>query len=205
VTTKRFQILNQETAYQGFFRLDQYTVTHTLFKGGWSEPITRELFRRGNCVAVLLYDPDLDQVVLIEQFRVGAILQPEKAWMVEIVAGAIEPGETAEQVAYREAQEESGCRILDLIEIQRFFTTPGGCSEYITLFCGRVDARTVGGVHGLADEGEDIRVCAVESHEAFALLERGEIESAIPIIALQWLYIHKDKLRTRWLESALAD
>ena len=201
MSVKQFQVLQQETVYQGFFRLEQYTLKHTLFKGGWSAPITRELFRRGNCVAVLLYDPDRDEVVLIEQFRVGAVYQPQRAWLIEIVAGAIEEGETAEEVAYREAQEEAGCEIRELIEIQQFFTTPGGCSERITLFCGRVDSQDVGGVHGLVEEDEDIHVTAVKFGDVFQMLEDGRIESGIPIIAIQWLYIHRNKLRARWCKN----
>lgn len=199
---KQFEILNSRTVYAGFFRLEQYTLKHTLFNGGWSSPLTRELFRRGNCVAVLLYDPNRDEVVVIEQFRVGAILQPQRAWLLEIVAGAIEEGETAEEVAYREAREEAGCEILDLIEIQSFYTTPGGSSEWLTLFCGRVDSSKVGGIHGLNEEDEDIRVNAVKFEVAFQMLEDGKFESGIPIIAIQWLYIHRGKLRENWLNRA---
>jgi ADP-ribose pyrophosphatase len=201
VSQKQFEVLDKQTVYQGFFRLEQYTLKHTLFNGGWSQPITRELFRRGNCVAVLLYDPDRDEVVLIEQFRVGAVYQPQRAWLIEIVAGAIEDGETAEDVAYREAIEEAGCEIKELLEIQQFYTTPGGCSERITLFCGRVDSTAVGGVHGLVEEDEDIRVSAVKFADVFQMLEDGLIESGIPIIAIQWLYIHRDTLKTRWQEQ----
>lgn len=203
MSAKQFEVLQQETVYEGFFRLEQYTIKHTLFKGGWSQPITRELFRRGNCVAVLLYDPDRDEVVLIEQFRVGAVHQPQRAWLIEIVAGAIETGETPEEVAVREAEEEAGCKILDLLEIQQFYTTPGGCSERITLFCGRVDSSSVGGVHGLVEEDEDIHVTAVKFAEVFQMLEDGKIESGIPIIAIQWLYIHRDELRKRWHKAVL--
>lgn len=198
----QFEILARETVYQGFFRLENYTLKHTLFNGGWSKPITRELFRRGNCVAVLLYDPVRDEVVLIEQFRVGAVLQPQRAWLLEIVAGAIEDGETAVEVAYREAVEEAGCEIQQLIEIQQFYTTPGGCSERITLFCGRVDSTSVGGIHGLDEEDEDIRVSAVKFERVFQMLEEGLIESGIPIIAIQWLYIHRDRLRAQWCSTA---
>ncbi len=202
MSNKQFEVLRQKTVYRGFFRLEQYTLKHTLYKGGWSQPLTRELFRRNNCVAVLLYDPDRDEVVLIEQFRMGAVLQPHNAWLLEIVAGAIEDGETADQVAYREALEEAGCQIIDLVEIMQFYTTPGGSSERITLFCGRVDSNGIGGVHGLDEEDEDIHVTAVKSEQVFQMLEEGKIESGIPIIAIQWLYIHRDRLRKQWLAHA---
>ena len=202
MSDKRFEILARDTEYQGFFKLERYTLRHTLFKGGWSEPLKRELFRRGECVAVLLYDPERDEVVLIEQFRVGAVFNPQQAWLLEIVAGAVEDGETAEEVAFREAHEEAGCEIGELIEIMRFYTTPGGSSERITLFCGRVDSSKIGGVHGLQDEGEDILVTAVKAEQVFQLLENNRIESAIPIVAIQWLYIHHQRLRKQWLARA---
>ena len=195
---KQFDILDKEIVYQGFFRVEKYCLKHTLFGGGWSAEITRELFMRGSCVAVLLYDPDADKVVLIEQFRAGAILNPEKAWLVEIVAGAIEVGETAEDVAYRESVEEAGCEISQLIVINEFYTTPGGSSEWITLFCGKVNSTEVGGIHGLSHEDEDIWVRAVDFDEAYRMLENGDIASAIPIIAIQWLALNRQKLKQQW-------
>lgn len=196
--SKEFKVINREVAYKGFFRLEKYQLQHTLFQGGWSEVITRELFMRGNCVAVLLYDPKRDEVVLIEQFRAGAILNPDRAWLLEIVAGAIEEGETAEEVAYRESVEEAGCEIKDLSLISKFYTTPGGASERISLFLGIVDTETVGGVHGLDHEDEDILVTTEKFDEVFQMVEDGRIESGIPIIAIQWLYINRDKLRKKW-------
>ena len=192
---KEFEILEQETVYNGFFRLENYRLRHTLFKGGWSPVIGRELFRRGTCVAVLLYDPDADKVVLIEQFRIGAIADPERAWQIEIVAGAVEEGETPEEVAHREAKEEAGCDILELKLINCFYTTPGGSSEKISLFYGRVDSSRTGGVHGLEHEDEDILVYAVDFEEAYRMLEHGRIESGVPIVALQWLALQRRNLR----------
>lgn len=197
--SKEFEILDKEILYNGFFRMEKYRLKHTLYAGGWSAEISRELFVRGSAVAVLLYDPHTDQVVLIEQFRAGAIIQPDRAWLVEIVAGGIEEGETAIEVAYRESMEEAGCDIQELIVINEFYTTPGGCSERITLFCGKIDSSQVGGIHGLDHEDEDILVRAVNFKDAYLMLENNEIESAIPIIALQWLALNKDKLQKQWL------
>ena len=197
--SKEFEILDKEILYNGFFRMEKYRLKHTLYAGGWSAEICRELFVRGSAVAVLLYDPHTDQVVLIEQFRAGAIIQPDRTWLVEIVAGGIEEGETAIEVAYRESMEEAGCDIQELIVINEFYTTPGGCSERITLFCGKIDSSQVGGIHGLDHEDEDILVRAVNFKDAYLMLENNEIESAIPIIALQWLALNKDKLQKQWL------
>jgi ADP-ribose pyrophosphatase len=197
--TKQFEIIDKQIVYPGFFRMEKYRLKHTLFNGGWSEEISRELFVRGSCVAVLLYDPKTDQVVLIEQFRAGAIIRPERAWLIEIVAGAIEDGESAEEVAYRESLEEAGCEIHDLMVINEFYTTPGGSSERITLFCGKVDSTQVGGIFGLDDEHEDILVNTVDFDAAYQMIENGVIESAIPIIAIQWLALNKHKVQQRWL------
>jgi ADP-ribose pyrophosphatase len=193
---KQYTIIEDQRVHDGFFKVSELTLKHTLFKGGWSQTITRELFHRGNCVAVLLYDPDRDEVVIIEQFRVGALQLPSiaDAWLLEIVAGAIEPGETAESVAIREAQEEAGCDIQELIKIQDFFTSPGGTSELLTLFYGKVDTSHLGGIHGLAHEDEDILVTVRPFDEVYQLLLDGKILSAIPIIAIQWLFINRDRL-----------
>lgn len=192
---RKFEIIGKEAVYEGFFVMEKYRLKHTLFAGGWSGEISRELFRRNNCVAVILYDPDADKVVIIEQFRVGAAANTGRAWLVEIVAGAIDEGETPEQVAYRESKEEAGCDIQELKLISRFYTTPGGSSEMISLFYGRVDSTQVGGIHGLDHEDEDILVYTVTFDEAYRMLDEGRIESGIPIIAIQWLALHRERLR----------
>jgi ADP-ribose pyrophosphatase len=195
MTDKKFTIIEEKLLHKGFFSMTSITLKHTLYKGGWSQPITREVFQRGNCVAVLLYDPIHDEVVIIEQFRAGAIQIPEQAWLLEIVAGAIEPGETAEEVAYRESIEEAGCEIQKLVKINDFFTSPGGTSELLTLFYGQVDTSHIGGIHGLDHEDEDIFVTTMKFDDVYQLLLDGKILSAIPIIAIQWLFINRDTLR----------
>ena len=191
---KQYEIIEETVGFRGFFSLLKYRLKHTLYGGGWSAVISRELFHRGECVAVLPYDPVLDRVVLIEQFRIGAIKTSPVPWLWEIVAGAIETGETPEAVARRESEEEAGCAIRQLIRIGRFYPTPGGSSETITLFCGLVDAANVGGVHGLAEEHEDIRALSLDFSEALQWLAEGKIEAAAPIIALQWLALTREKL-----------
>lgn len=193
--SKQYQIIEEEPVYQGFFNLLRIKLKHTLFRGGWSPVLTRELLRRGDCVAVVLYDPKRDEVVLLEQFRVGALEAEKGEWLLEIVAGFIEPGESAEQVAYREAEEEAGCQIQKLLRGPEFYTSPGVSSERISLFCGIVDAARIGGVHGLSDEGEDILARTVSFAEAMEKVNQGEIESATPLIGLQWLALNRERLR----------
>lgn len=191
---KEFIITEKQIAYSGFFRLEKYKLKHSLYNGGWSDELNRELFVRGACVAVLLYDPNTDKVVLIEQFRIGAI-NSNNPWLIEIVAGAIEDAETAEEVAYREALEEAGCNIQALYKISEFYTSPGGTGEKLTLFCGKIDSsKVVEGRHGLDEEQEDILVRVVDFKDAYDMIETNKIDSAIPILALQWLALNKAKL-----------
>lgn len=194
----RVEILDRTTCYQGFFRIDRYRLRHRLFNGGWGAEVVREVFERGHAAAVLLYDPTRDEVVLIEQFRVGALGGNDDPWLVEIVAGIIEPDETPEAVVRREAIEESGCQITTLVPICDYFVSPGGTTERLALFCGRVDASQAGGIHGLAEEHEDIRVMVMRAEEAFEQISSGGIRAAAPIIALQWLQLNREGLRHRW-------
>ena len=194
----KVEIESHSICFQGFFRIEKFRLRHELFKGGMSETMSRELFERGQAVAVLPYDPVLDRVVLIEQFRIGALNDPQGPWLTEIVAGMIAEGETVEAVARREAEEEAGCVIGELLPICRFYPSPGGCSESVILFCGRVDASNVGGIYGLAHEHEDIRVFTAGFAEAMEWIESGRINSAAPIMALQWLALNKGKVKAAW-------
>jgi ADP-ribose pyrophosphatase len=195
----RVQILDKTVCYDGFFRIECYRLRHELFRGGWSRDLTREVFERGHAAAVLPYDPVLDAVVLVEQFRIGALEAPGDPWLLEIVAGVIDkPDETPEDVVRREAVEEANCSLQDMVHICDYFVSPGGTSERISLFCGKVDAVGVGGICGLEEEAEDIRVTVVPFSEAIAQLQAGCIKSAAPIIALQWLQLNHDQLRAQW-------
>ncbi|MEI7867678.1 MAG: NUDIX domain-containing protein [Candidatus Methylumidiphilus sp.] len=195
---KSFEVSEETPVYEGFFKMTRIRLRHTLFRGGWSRDLIRELFHRGACVAVLPYDPVSDAIVLIEQFRIGAMYFKADPWLLEIVAGAVEEGESPDQVAHREALEEAGCEIKHLLKISEFFTSPGAFGEKITLFCGIVDSSLVGGVYGLVDEDEDIRVQVVGFDEAWGMLENGSIDSAIPMIALQWLAMNRERLRAEF-------
>jgi len=194
-----FELIEKATVFQGYFRMDRYRFRHRLFAGGWSGEVVREVFERGHAVVVLPYDPERDAVVMIEQFRIGAAAADVPMWQREVVAGIIDPGETPEAVARREAREEAGCEIRDLIPIYHYLASPGGTSETIWLFCGRVDSRGIGGIHGLPEEHEDIRVEVVPFPEVRGRLESGQIGNAPTIIALQWLLLNRDALRARWL------
>lgn len=196
---KRYEILDKICCYAGFFTVNRYRLRHELFAGGWGHPIERELLERGHAVGVIAYDPRLDRVVMVEQFRIGALEARGGPWTIEFIAGIVEPGERDEEVAVRETLEEAGIDIHDLAPVCDFVLSPGGCSERLALYCGRVDAATAGGLHGVEAEGEDIRVRVFDRDAALALLDSGEhLLSASTVVGLQWLALHHAELRTRW-------
>ncbi len=194
----RFEILAREPRHDGFLRLDRVRLRHALFEGGMTPELTRECLVRGLAVTVLPYDPVRDEVVLVEQFRVGAIDDQRGAWVTETIAGIAEPGEEPRDVAVREAWEEAGTRIDDLRLIADYLPSPGGSTERVMLYCARCDTEGVGGVHGLDEEHEDIWAHAVPADEAIDQVAGGHYRAAMPIIALQWLALNRQRLREEW-------
>lgn len=200
------EVVDKTTTHNGYFRIDRYRLRHRLFEGGFSGEMVREVFERGHAVAVLLYDPESDAVVLVEQFRVGAFVAGTSRWygadfspwLMECVAGIIDAGETPEEVARREAVEEADCPIGEMIPICHYLVSPGGTTESVFLFCGRVDSSKAGGIHGLTEEHENIRVHVVPAEEAYRWLDGGRLVNAMVIIAVQWLKLHHAELGARW-------
>ena len=199
------EILSSENTYQGFFQIRTLTLKHRLFEGGWSQPIIRELFERNDAVGVLLFDPVLNSVALVEQFRVGVLgsdiaqRQQKTPWLLELVAGLIDKDETPESVAVRESIEEAGSIVEQLEPICNYYSSPGGSNEFFYLFAGKADLSKVGGVHGLESEGEDIRVHVLTVEALWQLLARGELNNAHTLIAAQWLQLNHQRLRQLWL------
>ncbi len=198
MSKNEIEILDKSCVFDGYFRIDRYRLRHTLHQGGMSREIVREVFERGNAVGILPFDPDRDELVMIEQFRIGAYAAGADPWLTEIVAGIIEQGESAEQVARREIAEETGLEVGDLWPMVRYLSSPGGASETVELFLGRVDARRAGGVHGLEFEEEDIRVFPLPYADAAAMVEQGKIGNAMTLIALQWLMLHRHEVMRAW-------
>jgi ADP-ribose pyrophosphatase len=189
------RVIGHEAVYQGYFRVDRYQLRYPLFEGGMSPTVSREVFERGQVAAVLPVDRDRREVVLIEQFRAGAFAAGQHPWMLECVAGIIEQGETPEAVCIRETGEETGCTITELRPLLApFLSSPGACTETVALYWARVDASSARGIHGLAEEGENIRVRRFGFDAALALLAEGRILNAKTIIALQWLALNRDRL-----------
>jgi ADP-ribose pyrophosphatase len=177
-------------------------VQHERFDGEWSSPFTREIFNYGRDVTgVLLFDPQRDKIVMVEQFRTGPMTHGEHPWITEIVLGMIDAGETPEQAARREALEEAGCEVFDMQPIANYFTSPGATSDYVSLFVGRTNAPEDGRIGGVASENEDIRVHVIDATAAIGLLFANKIRDAQTLVALQWFAMHRTELRSRWLVS----
>ena len=185
----------RETVFQGFFRMDKLWLTHPRFDGREMPVFTRELFIRGDATCVLPYDPVRDEVVLLEQFRLGALGRKQSPWLLELVAGMNEDGESPEDVAQREGQEEAGLTFRKLTKICDYMVSPGGTTELIHLFCGQISTEEAGGLFGVEHEHEDIRAHVVSADEAIAMIHDGRINNAAAIIALQWLELNRSSLR----------
>jgi ADP-ribose pyrophosphatase len=196
----KWSALSKKIRYRGFFKLTEVTLQHDLFAGGQSPVLVREVIDRGQAVAVLPYDPVRDEVVLVEQFRIGAGDDNNGPWLIEVIAGYQEAGESAEEVVHREAFEEAGCRLSDVERMHRCYSSPGGSNEQVQTFLARTDTSGISGIHGLDEEGEDIMVHVVSSQQAFDWLDKGRLDSAMPIIALQWFRINRQRIRRQWLQ-----
>ena len=186
--------------FSRFLRIDVVRFRHKLFSGEWSGERVYDVLRRGEAVAIILYDPERDSVALVEQFRLPALYAGLSPWQIEPVAGLVDEDESYEAVARREAREEADLEpIGELIPIQRYSPSPGDSDEATMLFCGRIDSRGAGGIHGLPEEHEDIRVVVKTVAEIEAMLDAGQIETGHTLICLYWLLRHRDRLRTEWL------
>ena len=198
-----YQDQGGETLYKGFFTFERRHYRYRRFDGQWSDTVDREVHVRPDAVGVLLYDPVRDVVVLVEQIRAGVVArlahgeQAHSPWLLEPVAGLIDRDESPEEVARREAEEEANCTVNELIPLYRYYTSPGASCERFHLFCALVDSAPLGGIHGLEEEHEDIRVRAFSFPEISDMMKNGRIDNAMALISLQWLAAERSTLRAR--------
>ena len=196
---KRVEVFERKRVYDGFFSMDVLCLRHERFAGGWSNTMRREVFRQREAAAVLPYDPVRDAVLLVEQFRAGALEGPGgDPWVLEAPAGLMEGGETPEALARRELAEECGLEARRLERVLGYWASPGASSEFVHVFIGEVVLPTEVGVHGLAHEGEDIRSHVLDMSTAYAWLDEGRVLGISGLVALQWLRQHHDRLRQAW-------
>ncbi len=202
MSNENVAVSSKERSYRGYVKVDTYRLRHKISDDRWSGEMERQVVERGHAVAVLPYDPIRQELVLIEQFRIGAFTSPGfRPYQIECVAGIIEEGQTAEETAYRETLEETGLEAGALLPMVSYLSSPGVISEALTLFLGKVDATDAGGIFGVGHEDEHIRVFPVPLEDAFELLETGAIKNGMTVIALQWLKLNRHKIPPEWAEA----
>jgi ADP-ribose pyrophosphatase len=186
------------TKYKGFFKMNEYLLQHQQYSGAQSEVFTREIFERGDAVVVLPYDVKQDKVLLIEQFRPGALKGQDSPWLLEFIAGMFDGNESPVEVAIREAKEETNIDLSDddIVPIMQYLSSPGGMSERIYLYLAHINSDEVssGSIYGLPEENEDILLHLVSRSYALDLLAQGKITNAATIIGLQWLAMNYQTL-----------
>ena len=203
MSERDIKIKSETSLCEGFCSVRRYELEQKRFDGSWTPTYTREFVAKPSAVGALPYDPKLNLVVLIEQFRVGALGQSSMPWLIEVVSGIMDKGnqESAEEVVRREMREETGLEITALILIYDYFTTPGYSAEKLKLFCAKVDATKAPEFCGLKEEYEDIKVHTLSSCDAFLAMRSGKINNGSTIIALQWLELNIDLVRKKWQDA----
>ncbi|MDP8033155.1 ADP-ribose diphosphatase [Pasteurella atlantica] len=194
---KDIEILREETVYKGHFELKKVFFRHKLYAGGMSGEVCRELLMKGAASALIAYDPVKDNVVLIEQVRIGAY-EPESKkspWLLELIAGMIDTDESPEEVAIRESKEEAGLTVENIQHALTVWDSPGGMAEKLHIYLGLVDTTNVGGIYGLEEENEDILVHIVSREIAYQWIEEGKIDNVIAVLGLQWLQLNYHKFK----------
>ena len=196
---EKVELQKTELLAAGHLGLERLTLRTETFAGGWSEVMEREVLLSGRAVVILLFDPRARQLILIEQFRLGAYLnQLPSSWVLECAAGKVDEGETSEEAARREAKEETGCIVGRIERVGAFLSSPGISDELVTIYIGETDSSKAGGIHGEEEEQEDIRTLRLGVDEALAAADQGVVVNVMTQVALLWFARHGEELAQRW-------
>lgn len=196
-TSKDVRIIDRRMPYVNFFALAEYDLSFPEFGGGHSDTVTRAAFVGADASIVLPYDPARDRVMLVEQFRTGPLVRGDQhPWSLEPIAGRIDPGDTPENTARREAQEEAGLTLTHLEKIAACYPSPGCSTEFFHIFVGLADLPDdVTGVAGLDSEAEDIKSHLISLEDLLVQVDRHAASNAPLVLATLWLARHRDRLR----------
>lgn len=186
----------QNEPYTEYFAVAEYTLRHPTYDGGDSGPLRRAVFMTADAVTVLPYDPVRDRVLLVEQFRAAPFARGDRhPWLLEPVAGRIEPGDTPEETARKEAAEEAGLSLRALHHVGSYYPSTGCFSEYLVSYVGIADLPdSVEGLHGVEEEGEDIRAHVVSRTDLLARIVAGEMPDGPLLLSAFWLELNREKL-----------
>lgn len=191
------EVVTLRRPYADFFAIEEYDVRFRRFNGAMGPVVNRAIFVTSDSALVLPYDPERDRVLLIEQFRPALLARHDRApWCLEPIAGRIDPGETPEQTAHREAREEAGLTLSALEPISRSYASPGNSTEFYHMYVGLAELPDdAAGVAGLAEENEDIRGHVMSFDEALALADGDQLQATPLVLAINWLARHRERLR----------
>ena len=191
----KFKITNKKNLYKGFFELNELNFIHKKHDQTWSRKIKREIFGGAQVSSLLPYDPIKKEIILIQQFRAGAILRYNKDYLYEIVAGIIGKNENPEDTAIRECFEETGCKVKKIIPIQSYFPAPGSSESFYHLFLGEIESFKGQRIKGMNTEDEDILVSSFSVNKVKKMLDNKTIQNGLTLIALQWFFLNYYKIK----------
>ena len=187
--TLKYQIVNNKDLYSGFFKLKKIEFLHQKHDGSWTNKVGREIFSGAHVSTLLPYDPIRKEIVLIQQFRAGAISRYDDDYLYEIVAGIIDENESPEETAIRECVEETGCNVNKITPIQSYFPAPGSSESFYHLFLGEINSFEGERIMGLESENENILVKSYKIEHVRNMLKEKEIKNGLTLIALQWFFL----------------
>ena len=185
----KYKIINKKNLYSGFFSLNKYEFIHEKHNGEWTSTVEREVFSGAHVSSLLPYDSIKKEIILIQQFRAGALSRYDENYLLEIVAGIVDEGENPEQTAIRECFEETGCEVKKIHPIQSYFPAPGSSESYYHLYLGEIQAFEGERIKGLEKESEDILVKSFKIDEVRQMLKEKKIMNGLTLVALQWFFL----------------
>ena len=193
------QIEDLKREYLGFFALNQVDLKYPFFDNSTSGLKSRTILMGSEASLILPYDPILDKVLLVEQFRIGPFCRGDKApWVYEPVAGMIEFGEKPEDAAKREVFEEAGIQVTNLVKINSGYPNPGEATTYFYNYIGIVDLSDYSpGIYGVRDEGEDIRTHVIDFTEVLSWSISNKLRVLPLTTMVLWLALNKLKLSSK--------
>jgi len=185
---KKVSIEQKKYIFEDIFKIEEAHLRFEKFNGEMTDPVRRISLERGDSVAVVILNLTTNKIILVSQFRYPSYNNGQ-GWLIETIAGMVDPGESPEETARREVEEEIGLNISTLEFISTFYLSPGGSSERIHLFYSEVSGENAKykGTGGLISEGEDIKAEELSLEEALGKVRSGEIMDAKTIIGIYWL------------------